>query len=100
MDIKLILLLISITLIILGYVNQNKYNCSQKEDIKNINIMNPGLYSIFNSNMYSDGKKSKYDPPGTSKIMKFTPIGMKATPMGRKVNLTESDGKISVNYIK
>ena len=50
--------------------------------------------------MYSYGKKAKYDPPGTSKIMKFTPIGMKATPMGRKVNLTESDGKISVNYIK
>ena len=93
MDIKLILLLISITLIILGYVNQNKYNCSQKKDIKNINVMNPGLYSIFNSNMYSDGEKSKYDPPGTSKIMKFT-------PMGRKVNLTESYGKISYNYIQ
>ena len=93
MDVKLILLLISITLIILGYVNQNKYNCSQKEDIKNINVMNPGLYSIFNSNMYSDGEKSKYDPPGTSKIMKFI-------SMGRKVNLTESDGKISYNYIK
>ena len=93
MDIKLILLLISITLIILGYVNQNKYNCSQKEDIKNINVMNPGLYSIFNSNLNSDGKKLKYDPPGTSKIMKFTPLG-------RKVNLTESDGKISYNYIK
>ena len=93
MDIKLILLLISITLIILGYVNQNKYNCSQKEDIKNINVMNPGLYSIFNSNLNSDDEKSKYNPPGTSKIMKFT-------PMGRKVNLTESDGKISYNYIQ
>lgn len=64
MDIKLILLLISITLIILGYVNQNKYNCSQKENIKNINVMNPGLYSVFNSNLYSDSEKPKYNPPG------------------------------------
>jgi len=64
MDIKLILLLISITLIILGYVNQNKYNCSQKENIKNINVMNPGLYSIFNSNINTASHKSNYVPPG------------------------------------
>ena len=64
MDVKLILLLISITLIILGYVNQNKYNCSQKEDIKNINVMNPGLYSIFNNNVNTSNNKLNYVPPG------------------------------------
>ena len=64
MDIKLILLLISITLIILGYVNQNKYSCSKKENIKNINVMNPGIYSTFNSNIRTTTSKSKYVPPG------------------------------------
>ena len=87
MDIKFILLVIGVFIFTLGYVNQNKYSCSKKENIKNVNVMNSGLYSIFNSNLNSDGEKPKYNPIGTSTIMKIDQIG-------KKVNIAESNGII------
>jgi len=69
MDIKFILLLISISLIIIGYVNQNTYNCNlsqRKVNIKNMqNIIpdsNSGLYRLLLNNLKSDGNKPKTTP--------------------------------------